>query len=115
MNGSKTPPKDGYFRRLRRRTISHLFRPVLSTSAGPDKGIAGSAPPLKACNDNQYSEGGDKSAESDEKKYRIGFKVRGYCCAGQTHGCFVHRADDGTERLWCRSRGVWTKETVVCN
>jgi len=107
MNGNEdTPrPKDGYFRRLRRRTISHLFKPVLpaapvlDTQAGHN--IAGPRPPsVKACNDNQRAE--DRPSPQAQC-----LDISWYICAGIDYGCRMYSYDDGTKALWCQRFRKW--------
>lgn len=108
MNGDQdTPKKDGYFRRLRRRSISHLFKPVLPAAAPynprTDQNIAGSAPPLKACNDNQCKEGA-ASAEVGVSKMELPICGLESSCSA---GCYVHFVNGQPTKIWCVDRWEW--------
>lgn len=105
MNGTYKEKARSLLSSLAARVIYYRTSRVLGSAY--NKIIAGSAPLLQACNDNDYRAGAKKTYT--EGPPTDAFKVRGYCCRDQTHGCFLYQDDAGTIGIWCRSRKEWTK------
>lgn len=110
MNGTEdTHTSYNSFNIRRNSAKSKLHHPVLSS---PDnKNIAGPAPQLVACNDNQGADRPRGGEDPPPKKDSA--KLRAYCCDGQAKACFMHRTLSGAKNIWCRNWRKWAESPCI--